>query len=36
MSKKFIVTIGRQFGSGGSEVGYRLSQELESNTMTRI
>ena len=28
MSKKFIVTIGRQFGSGGSEVGYRLSQEL--------
>ena len=28
MNKKFIVTIGRQFGSGGSEVGYRLAQEL--------
>ena len=28
MTKKFIVTIGRQFGSGGSEIGYRLAQEL--------
>lgn len=28
MKKKFIVTIARQFGSGGSEIGYRLSQEL--------
>lgn len=28
MNKKFIVTIGRQFGSGGSEIGYRLAQEL--------
>lgn len=26
--KKFIITIGRQFGSGGSEIGYRLSKEL--------
>lgn len=28
MEKKFVITIGRQFGSGGSEVGYRLSQEM--------
>lgn len=28
MKKKFIVTIGRQFGSGGSEIGYRLAKEL--------
>ncbi len=28
MSKKFIVTIARQFGSGGSEIGYKLAQEL--------
>ena len=28
MSKKFAVTICRQFGSGGSEIGYRLAQEL--------
>ncbi|MBO5213266.1 MAG: cytidylate kinase-like family protein [Clostridia bacterium] len=28
MNKKFIVTIARQFGSGGSEIGYRLAQEL--------
>lgn len=28
MSKKFVVTICRQFGSGGSEIGYRLAQEL--------
>ena len=28
MNEKFIVTICRQFGSGGSEIGYRLAQEL--------
>lgn len=28
MKKKFIITIARQFGSGGSEIGYRLAQEL--------
>lgn len=28
MSKKFIVTVCRQFGSGGSEIGYRLANEL--------
>ena len=28
MNKKFVITIGRQFGSGGSEIGYRLAQEL--------
>ncbi|MBO5247924.1 MAG: cytidylate kinase-like family protein [Clostridia bacterium] len=28
MNKKFIITIARQFGSGGSEIGYRLAQEL--------
>lgn len=28
MDQKFIITIGRQFGSGGSEVGYRLAQQL--------
>ncbi len=28
MSKKFVITIARQFGSGGSEIGYRLAQEL--------
>ena len=28
MRKKFIITIARQFGSGGSEIGYRLAQEL--------
>lgn len=28
MNKKFVVTIARQFGSGGSEIGYRLAQEL--------
>ncbi len=28
MSKKFIITIARQFGSGGSEIGYRLAKEL--------
>lgn len=28
MSKKIIITISRQFGSGGSEIGYRLAQEL--------
>lgn len=28
MSKKYIITIARQFGSGGSEIGYRLAQEL--------
>ena len=26
--KKFVITIGRQFGSGGSEIGYRLAKEL--------
>lgn len=28
MEKKIIITIGRQYGSGGSEIGKRLSQEL--------
>ncbi len=28
MNKKFVVTICRQFGSGGSEIGYRLAKEL--------
>ena len=28
MSKKFVITIARQFGSGGSEIGYRVAQEL--------
>ncbi len=28
MKKKFIITIARQFGSGGSEIGYRLANEL--------
>ena len=28
MAEKFIVTICRQFGSGGSEIGYRLAEEL--------
>lgn len=28
MNKKFVITIGRQFGSGGSEVGYKLSRKL--------
>ncbi len=28
MSKKFIITIARQFGSGGSEIGYRLAKDL--------
>ena len=26
--KKLIVTIGRQYGSGGSEIGARLAKEL--------
>ena len=28
VEQKFVITIGRQFGSGGSEVGYRLAQEM--------
>jgi len=28
MSDKFIVTIGREFGSGGFEIGKKLSQQL--------
>lgn len=28
MNKKFIITIARQFGSGGSEIGYRLAKEF--------
>ena len=28
MSNKVIVTIGREFGSGGHEVGKRLATEL--------
>ncbi len=28
MEKKFTVTISRQFGSRGSEIGYKLAQEL--------
>lgn len=31
MPKKFIITICRQFGSGGSEIGYRLARELNIN-----
>lgn len=27
--KKLIISIGRQYGSGGSEIGKRLAQELE-------
>ena len=26
MNENFIITIGRQFGSGGREIGIRLSQ----------
>ena len=26
MEQKFIITIGRQYGSGGREIGKRLSQ----------
>ncbi len=29
MDKKFTVTIARQFGSGGSEIGYKLAKELD-------
>lgn len=28
MNSKIIITIGRQFGSGGSEIGYKLSQNM--------
>ena len=28
MSKKVIVTIGRQFGSGGHEIGEKLAKKL--------
>ena len=28
MNKKFIVTIGRQYGSGGREIGKRLAEKL--------
>ena len=28
MNKKFIVTIGRQYGSGGREIGKRLAENL--------
>ncbi len=28
MSKKFAITIGRQFGSGGREIGYKVAEKL--------
>lgn len=28
MSKKFVITIGRQFGSGGREIGYKVAEKL--------
>ena len=28
MEDKIILTVGRQFGSGGREIGQRLAQEL--------
>ena len=28
MDNKIILTIGRQFGSGGREIGQRLAEEL--------
>lgn len=28
MEKKFVITIGRQFGSGGREVGIRVAEQL--------
>jgi len=28
MSKKFVVTIGREFGSGGNEIGKKLAEKL--------
>ena len=32
---KIIVTIGRQFGSGGHEVGRRLASELADDALIR-
>ena len=29
MSKNFIITIGRQFGSGGREIGEALAKKLD-------
>ena len=34
--KKLIITIGRQFGSGGSEIGRQLATELGLGFTTRI
>lgn len=28
MNKNTVITIGRQFGSGGREVGHRIAEEL--------
>ena len=28
MKKSFVITIGREFGSGGRELGRRLAEEL--------
>lgn len=35
MDNKIILTIGRQFGSGGREVGQKLAKEWASAIMTR-
>lgn len=29
MSEKFVITIGRQFGSGGKEIGFELGKRLD-------
>ena len=35
-NRKRIVTIGRQYGSGGSEVGKKLAEKLGVTATTRI
>ena len=35
MAKKFIITIARQYGSGGREIGERLRQSSVFRSMIR-
>ena len=34
MDNKILLTIGRQYGSGGHEIGQRLSEKLIENSKT--
>ena len=35
MDERTVITIGREFGSGGHEIGMKLAERLELNAMIR-